>query len=241
MKIVVYIWLMLFSVNTAWAQTVKKKEERLFLGSSVSQPFKFFLFSNDTLKVIEPNNYQEGTPEYLLFAFLSAPDTVAMRQLFYQLPPEMYMQEDYFNKMNLYRTSPTVNFYVLESRLEFTSSIGHHAIVKFLNHNELFPKVIASFQHFSKIDGKWFVSLPEANSELGLMLMQLNSESLANLLEKKKTGISPIDNFIELVWKSGVVSLDILSDTFDDWIENKQANETFRNYFMDLEHSPFIR
>ena len=215
----------------------------LMICFSANEKFNFTIYPSEK-RTITPQKepaFEMNSPEKLAWKFLRAKDEKSLTQLFYNDVPESYKGNKYFEMMAVYFNKPDLNYYELESKLEFSNPLGKFSIIKYLNHNKLFPKTISSFMHFEKINEKWYLTLPKANSALCLLLMQIQSDKFKTLIDNKPTGNKIVDEFEKQMNTNGVLNIDLFSTDFDLWMENKDKYKDFIDYFLDSEHSPFTK
>lgn len=235
--------LMFVSLFASISNAQDEHQTRVFLALSNRGEASFQIYSDSVfVRSTDAPPFSANLPEYTLWLFLKADNLERLKKTFRGDIPEHYGKQQYLNKMLPYRKQSNLYFYQLESRLVFSTSLGTFSIIKFINHNPEFPRPFSSFMHFKKIADQWFISLPEYNSSLGVTLMQLRSDRLAKVFKNERIDVLEIDEFIARAnRKSQTTDINFITQQFDDWVNNAEEYEVLREYFIDFDHSPFLK
>ncbi|CAI2767608.1 hypothetical protein [Flavobacterium collinsii] len=135
----------------------------------------------------------KNSPEEVFYNFFNINSSEQLKSFFSDKIPLTYSKKDYLNLINVYKSNPEKNFYELDFKILFKDGSNQYSYIKYINHNELFPKPIASIIYLELINNKWIIKDLGDNLELGIFLSSIKGDKLEKIILKKQ---SPVDNKI---------------------------------------------
>jgi hypothetical protein len=225
----------------AFSFSVLATDKESIFTDQVNKEYKLTVYENNKrVSPTESSNYEEGTAENTLWLYLKANNKEELNKL-YDNSSKMMVDTNHFKKMQVYKTEPAKNYYELEDKLEFSNEYGTFAIIKLISYNSAFPKPLFSAKTFQKINDTWYLSVLTNQGTLTFFVTQLKKESLSNLFYNQSTGNKKIDSFISKMQKNGSLDFPLVLKTYSAWFDEKEKYKEYIDYFVDKEHSPFMK
>ena len=171
----------------------------------------------------EKCNFSSSTVEYKFCTFFNLNTAEELTAFFdpYDIPSS-YNREDYLDCMKLYNNKD--NFYGLDSKYIFDNGINKEIFIKYINHNETFPRPIYSVFYIQDFSNNLIVKDMGGNFDLGLFLIGSNTNKsihYLNSLNAKEIDITLLCN---------------------DFLENIKNQSKINNLYdiADKKYSPFF-
>ncbi|MFW0736271.1 hypothetical protein [Flavobacterium sp. T12S277] len=178
----------------------------------------------------------KNSPEEIFYNFFNINSNEQLKVFFDNKIPVTYSKNDYLNLMNVYKEKPEKNFYELDFKILFKDGNNQYSYIKYINHNELFPKPIASIIYLELINDKWIIKDLGDNLELGIFLSSIKGNKLEQIILRKQ---SQLDNkIIQPYITNDKIDFNRLMNDFYD-LKKKNINHPLVQLIYDNEFSIF--
>jgi hypothetical protein len=178
----------------------------------------------------------KNSPEEVFYNFFNINSNQQLKLFFDDRIPQTYSKNDYLNLMNVYKKKPENNFYELDFKIIFKDGVNQYSYIKYINHNELFTKPIASIIYLELINNRWIIKDLGDNLELGIFLASIKGDQLEKIISKK---LSQLDNkIIQPYIVNDKIDFNRLMNDFYD-LKKKNINHPLVKLIYDNEFSIF--
>ncbi len=178
----------------------------------------------------------KNSPEEVFYNFFNINSNEQLKLFFDDKIPQTYSKNDYLNLMNVYKKKPENNFYELDFKIIFKDGVNQYSYIKYINHNELFPKPIASIIYLELINNRWIIKDLGDNLELGIFLASIKGDQLEKIISKK---LPQLDNkIIQPYIVNDKIDFNRLMNDFYD-LKKRNINHPLVKLIYDNEFSIF--
>ena len=150
--------------------------------------------------------------------------------------PSSYRKANYLQLMDVYFKDPQKNYYELDSKLLLDNGIKQSLFIRYINHNSLFPKPIASIIYMEYQNNRWEIKDIGENFELGLFLCCIQTERLNSIITANVN--NSIVDILKSLKKNDEIDLQGLIDMFFS-LKKSDSNHPLVKFLYDTTYSIF--
>jgi hypothetical protein len=236
-KKIKYLYFTLLFSQVVSAQKINYTANKILFSKKIEGQAKLIVFDDKLKMSIGSNpNFAEDSPENVFYNFFKIDSENELKIFFNDVVPKSYLQSNYLTLMKVYKSHPIDNFYELDYKI-FLNEGGYQSVfLKYINHNKLFEKPIASIIYLRLINNKWQISDLEKNFELGIFLSCIKAKSLENFLRNKLTQNEQV--LLKPYYKNKKLNIVKLAKEFFE-IKSKNENHPLVKLIYDNKYSIF--
>jgi hypothetical protein len=221
----------------SFAQTVNFEAKKIIVnnqveGDAVLTEFdKKIRFQSNKYMLLEKNS-----PEQVFYDFFKISSQDQLKDFFQDGLPVSYSKEDYIKLMTVYQKKPEDNFYDLDFKVLLKDAKNESVYIKYINHNQVFPKPIASIIYLELINEKWNIKDLGDNLELGVFLSSIKGNVLKRIISNDLS-LSEKKIIMPYVTNNKINFKKLSNDFFD--FKRKNTNHPLVQLIYDKEYSVF--
>jgi hypothetical protein len=232
-----YLYFTLLISQVVSAQKINYTANKIIFSKKIEGQAKLVIFGDKIKMSIGSNpNFAADSPEHVFYNFFKIDSENDLKIFFNDSVPKSYSKSNYLTLMKVYKEHPIDNFYELDYKLFFHEGGYQSVFLKYINHNTLFEKPIASIIYLRLINNKWQISDLGKNFELGIFLSCINANSLENFLKNKLTNNE--QQLLRSYFKNKKLNILKLAQDFFK-IKNKNENHQLVKLIYDNKYSIF--
>ncbi|MDL2142213.1 hypothetical protein QQY79_06740 [Flavobacterium tructae] len=231
------LFIMVFLHFNCLAQKINFEAKKLIVINQVDDD-AFFINFNKSIKFQFDKNIllAKGSPQETFFNFFKIASSEQLTSFFNDSIPKSYKKSNYIQLMSVYKNKPEKNFYEIDFNIILKDGKNQNSFIKYINHNELFPKPIASIIYLELINDKWIIKDIGDNFELGIFLLSIKGQVLEKIISKKLSDSE--SKIIEPYFVNDKIDLKKLSTDFFD-LKKNNVNSPLVKLLYDNEFSIF--
>lgn len=232
------VLLILFIIfQTVYSQNVIFKAKDILVTNQTKGNGILWYYSNKILiKTNNPPAFDKDSPEAKFYDFFTIKSNEQLQSFFNGNIPKSYSKSNYLELMRVYFNKPDKNYYELDSKIQFDNGNSKVIFLKYINHNNVFPKPIASVVYLELTNGTWQLKDIGDNFELGIFFCCVKTGSLNMLF---RNSLSDNDKSIMAAYiNQDGINFRKLMDTFFE-LKKNNPNHPLIKFLYDAEYSIF--
>lgn len=193
MKLLISI-LILFSSFNCYSQGIIIKANNISIKNKIYGELQIINYPNRPVLIAGKQcDFPKNSAEDVFCNFFNVTNENDLHSFFEFDIPYSYSKSGFLENMSIYFKNPKHNFYELDSKFIFNNGTTKDIFIKYINHNEKFPKPLYSLFYLKEGDRGIRLTEMGENFELALFLTSIKSPVLYGLaldsLSKKNIDI----------------------------------------------------
>lgn len=179
---------------------------------------------------------EKNSAEQIFYDFFKISSQKELKDFFKDELPATYSNENYIKLINVYQMKPEHNFYDLDFKILLKDGENQSVYIKYINHNQVLPKPIASIIYLEFFNEKWNIKDLGENLELGIFLSCIKGDVLKRMISNELTSLEA--KIIVPYVINYKINFKKLSNDFFDF-KRKNVNHPLVQLIYDKEYSVF--